>query len=183
MCDLSDSQAGQSHRRLEGVCAAVSQRERRVTHRSPRQHQSITEQEQAHVRHLLVDPDQSTRHSMRPTGFAPSWFLELPESWRYLSESGICSSGLLSRAASWVMIRRLFPSLSSCTHTHTHKLITSTTPTTWVSFLCSVCLPDSLGSSAARPPSARLAQSYVLTAAEENRCVHGATHTHAADSY
>lgn len=61
VCDLSDSQAGQSHRRLEGVCAAVSQRERRVMHHSPRQHQSVTEQEQADLGHLLVDPDQTNQ--------------------------------------------------------------------------------------------------------------------------
>lgn len=58
MCDLSDSQAGQSHRGQESVCAPVSQRERCVMHIPPRQHQRIVEQEQAYVRHLLIGPNQ-----------------------------------------------------------------------------------------------------------------------------
>lgn len=57
VCDLPDGQTGQSHGHLEGVCAAVGQRERCVLHTAPRQHQSVAEQEEAHVGHLLEDPD------------------------------------------------------------------------------------------------------------------------------
>lgn len=63
MCDLSDSQAGESHGGQESVCALMSQRERCVMHISPRQHQSIVKQEQAHVGHLFVGPDHEHTHN------------------------------------------------------------------------------------------------------------------------
>ena len=56
MCDLPDGQAGQRHRGQESVCALVSRRERCVMHISPRQHQSVVKQEEAHVTHLLIGP-------------------------------------------------------------------------------------------------------------------------------
>lgn len=58
VCDLSDGQAAESHRCQEGVCAPVGRREKRVVHILPRQHQSVVKQEQAHIRHLLKDPDE-----------------------------------------------------------------------------------------------------------------------------
>lgn len=57
VCDLPGGQTGQSHGRQEGVRAVVGQRERRVPHAAPRQHQSVAEQEEAHVGHLLEGPD------------------------------------------------------------------------------------------------------------------------------
>lgn len=68
-------------------------------HDSARQHQSVAEQEEAQLGHLLVDPDQFNETLDENDKFG-SELVELPESWRYLSESGICSSGLLRRAAS-----------------------------------------------------------------------------------
>ncbi len=56
VCDLSHGQAAESHRGQESVCAPVGQRERCVMHISPCQHQRIVEQEQAHVRHMLIGP-------------------------------------------------------------------------------------------------------------------------------
>lgn len=58
MRDLSDSQAAESHRGQESVCAAMSQRERCVMHISPCQHQSIIKQEEAHISHLLIGPNE-----------------------------------------------------------------------------------------------------------------------------
>lgn len=65
VCDLSDGQAAESHRGQEGVCAPVGRREGRVVHVSPRQHQSVVKQEQAHVGHLLEGPDDPKNPSIR----------------------------------------------------------------------------------------------------------------------
>lgn len=93
----------------------------------------------------------------------------------YLSESGICSSGLLSIAASWVIISCLFPSLRLYTHIHnTHHIYVKILQHGRFILLCLLCfefLPDSLGSSAVFPPSACLSLSYASTESEENVCV------------
>lgn len=69
VCDLSDGQAAKSHRGQEGVRAPVGRRERRVVHVSPRQHQSVVEQEQAHIRHLLEGPDEPKNPSIITEAF------------------------------------------------------------------------------------------------------------------
>lgn len=56
---LSHRQAAQSHGGLEGVCAALGQREGQVVHSPAGQHQNIVEEEEAHVGNLLVGPDGS----------------------------------------------------------------------------------------------------------------------------
>lgn len=58
VCDLSERQAAEGHGGQERVCAVASQRERCVMHVPPCQHQSVVEQEQAHVGHLLESPEQ-----------------------------------------------------------------------------------------------------------------------------
>lgn len=45
------------------MCAAVSQRERCVKHVSLCQHQSVGEDEEAHVRHVLVDSNDAWTHT------------------------------------------------------------------------------------------------------------------------
>lgn len=59
VCDLAHGQAAHSHGGLEGVCAALAQREGQVTHSPATQHQDIVEEEEAHVGDLLVGPDGS----------------------------------------------------------------------------------------------------------------------------
>lgn len=56
VCDLPDRQTGEGHGRQERVRAVAGQREGRVMHVSPRQHQSVVEQEEAQIAHLLVGP-------------------------------------------------------------------------------------------------------------------------------
>lgn len=53
-CDLSQRQAAQIHAGLEGVGAAVAQREGQVAQSPPGQHQNVVEEEEAQVRDLLV---------------------------------------------------------------------------------------------------------------------------------
>lgn len=62
MCDLPDSQAGESYRCQESVCASVSQRERCVKHIMPCQHQSVVKEEEAHIRHMLIGPNHAYTH-------------------------------------------------------------------------------------------------------------------------
>lgn len=61
MCYLSDAQAAESHRRQEGVCALVGHRKWSVVYISQSQHQSIVEQEEANIRHLLKAPNHTKK--------------------------------------------------------------------------------------------------------------------------
>lgn len=90
----------------------------------------------------------------------------------HLSDSGICSSELLSKAASCVIISCLFPSLRL--YTHTHKILKALKRIHFMSVEekeGAVFLPGSLGSSAASPPSRCLSRSCASTETEANICV------------
>lgn len=73
MCDLSDCQAGEGHRCQESVCAPFGHCEGYVMHISPRQQQSIIEEEEAHVSHMFKGPDQEClqqRHILKLNMFS-----------------------------------------------------------------------------------------------------------------
>lgn len=59
VCYLSDAQAAESHRSQEGVCALVGHRKWSVVYISQSQHQSIVEQEEANIRHMLKGPNNT----------------------------------------------------------------------------------------------------------------------------